>query len=619
MRRRLTFTLASLLSALVIAALAGTAAAAPEPRTTATPAAATVSPGGAAQSTRKACSLTGLVPARGSNCPAGGRLRRQWFGIGFLPNPVHVVKKVIGSVASTAIKTVALVAILGWVASGAESALKETAKVIDHTTSPQLTSSWFSASYWRIAGIAALLTVPFLCAAAIHALVRSDLGLLTRAAFGYLPLSLLAVGIASQLTMLLLAGTDEMSSIVASAAAHADGVFLATTSVRAIVGSVANGDPFVAFLAAIITVAATLSLWLELLVRAAAVYVIVLMLPMFFAAMVWPARRTLAIRAIEVLIALILSKFAIVAVLSLGGSALGHSTIPGAAAVLTGATLVLLAAFTPWALLRILPLHEVASAAAGGLSHGPRQAIGAATDAAMGLGEGSLAFGAAVERLGPKLLSDGSSLISGGSSRGRPERSAAGTGSAAPFDREADTDASWSEPVDADVAEPVTSAMSGSHTSGGPGDRGRGVASDDVPRSAAPEGPADAKPGEPTRGLPRPGTASARPRSLDEELLLVGGGDNPPFSLGGDLLQLEHDPRSMDAGTDVPESGAAADALSGVQPPLLAGDDPIGPRPTDPRPTGAGQATAEAPHPEVAPPPASGPDPFDGRDRDADG
>ena len=72
------------------------------------------------------------------------------------------------------------------------------------TTSPQLTSSWFSASYWRIAGIAALLTLPFLCAAAIHALVRSDLGLLTRAAFGYLPLSLLAVGIASQLTMLLL-------------------------------------------------------------------------------------------------------------------------------------------------------------------------------------------------------------------------------------------------------------------------------------------------------------------------------------------------------------------------------------------------------------------------------
>ena len=47
------------------------------------------------------------------------------------------------------------------------------------------------------------------------------------------------------------------------------------------------------------------------------------MLPLAFAALVWPARRIWAIRAVEVLVALILSKFVIVAVLSLGGAALG--------------------------------------------------------------------------------------------------------------------------------------------------------------------------------------------------------------------------------------------------------------------------------------------------------
>ncbi len=380
---RLTFTLALLLSALLVAAWSRTAAAAP--RAIAIPAS-----GASAHGDRDACSLSGLVPARGSSCRARGRLRSQWAGIPFVPNPVHAVKTVVGGAATTA-----LTKILGWVASGAESALKETAKVIDDTTSPQLTNSWFSASYWRVAGIAALLTLPFLCAATIHAIVRSDLGLLTRAAFGYLPLSLVAVGIASQLTMLLLAGTDEMSSIVASASLHADGVFLSTTSVKAVAESVATGDPFVTFLAAIITVAATLTLWLELLVRNAAVYVIVLMLPLFFAAMVWPARRMLAIRAIETLIALILSKFAIVAVLSLGGSALGHSTTPGAASVLTGATLVLLAAFTPWALLRMLPLHEVASAAAGGLSQAPKEPLASAAGRAFQFAEGSGTFGAA--------------------------------------------------------------------------------------------------------------------------------------------------------------------------------------------------------------------------------
>jgi hypothetical protein len=513
MPRRTTITLAFLLSGLLIAVLprSGLAAAAAGPD----PAAArpaTISRDAAAQGSREACSLAGLVPARGSNCPDTGRLRRQAWGIPSPPNPLPVVTKVVGGAASSAIKTVALVAILGWVASGAESALKETAKVIDDTTSPQLTSGWFSSSYWRVAGIAALLTVPFLCAAAIHAVVRSDLGLLARAAFGYLPLSLLAVGIASQLTMLLLAGTDEMSSIVASASLHADGVFLSTTSVRAVAESVATGNPFVTFLAAVITVAATLTLWLELLVRNAAVYVIVLMLPLFFAAMVWPARRTLAIRAIETLIALILSKFAIVAVLSLGGSALGHSTTPGAASVLTGGTLVLLAALTPWALLRMLPLHEVASAAAGGLSHAPKRTLSSAADHALGLADASSALG--TTWLGRAALRDAQpSLVEEGS---RPE------------------------PRSADVAEPVTSAMS--EASGGdliepgtaivpstasqltPGSEPAvAEADDDSSRSGSGEPAADADSvGRWPSGLPYP----------------AAGGTDSPLPLGNDLLDL---------------------------------------------------------------------------------
>ena len=60
-----------------------------------------------------------------------------------------------------------------------------------------------------------------------------------------------------------------------------------------------------------------------MLIREAAVYVVVLMLPLAFAAFVWPARRIWAIRMVELLTALILSKFAVVAVLSLAGAAFG--------------------------------------------------------------------------------------------------------------------------------------------------------------------------------------------------------------------------------------------------------------------------------------------------------
>ena len=132
-----------------------------------------------------------------------------------------------------------------------------------------------------------------------------------------------------------------------------------------------------AFFLGLFVVAGAVVLWIELLMREAAVYVIVLMLPLAFAGMVWPARRIWAIRAIELLVALVMSKFAIVAVLSLGGAALfsgasagGHSVT----AAVAGAVLLVMGVFTPWALLRLLPLAEVASSAAGSLSREMRGA-----------------------------------------------------------------------------------------------------------------------------------------------------------------------------------------------------------------------------------------------------
>jgi hypothetical protein len=277
-------------------------------------------------------------------------------------------KKVLGA-------AVGLTAITLAVVHGAKYLLGATAHVIGLTTRPNLSSTWFSGPYWRMAAVSALLTLPFLFAAAVQALLRSDLALLLRAAFGYLPLGMLAVGIAAPVTMLLLAGSDELSAIVSSASGGASAGFLTQAGVSLGLVSAVSG-PFVAFFAALLTAAATIVLWIELLIREAAIYVVVLMLPLFFAALVWPARRVWAIRAVELLVALILSKFAIVAVLALGGAALGHDFSSGPAALLVGLTLVLLASASPWALLRLLPLHELAGAAVGGLRAHPQGAIG---------------------------------------------------------------------------------------------------------------------------------------------------------------------------------------------------------------------------------------------------
>ena len=240
------------------------------------------------------------------------------------------------TLAGTTSKLVGLAAVGAWVVDGAGFALHETAAVISSTTRPQLQSTWFSAYYWRMAAIAALLTLPFLFAACLQAVMRSDLAMLARSALLYLPLGVLAVSIAAPVTVLLLSAADELSSLISSAAGGADVGFLAKASFLATGLSVVSHDAFLGFFVALLTVAATVTLWVELLIRSAAVYVIVLMLPLFFAALVWPARRVWAVRAVELLVAVILSKFAIVAVLSLGGAALGHTLIAGPAAELPG-------------------------------------------------------------------------------------------------------------------------------------------------------------------------------------------------------------------------------------------------------------------------------------------
>lgn len=313
--------------------------------------------------------------------------------------------------ATAATVAVSLAAVGTWVLGGARFAVHAAAAVLSQTTMPQLQSTWFSSTYWRVAGLAAILTLPFLFAATVQALVRSDLSLLLRAALGYLPLAVLAVSLAAPVTMLLLAASDQLANVVSSASGDAGGRFLhAATGLLAGLSLLAR-SPFLAFFLGLLTVAGAVALWVELLVREAAVYVIVLMLPLAFAALVWPARRVWAIRALELLVALILSKFAIVAVLSLAGAAL-DSTGLRLTGVVAGVVLLAMAVSAPWALLRLVPLTELASSAASSLRQEMRSHSGPAGSAlTLGQdGERWAAKTAAMRRESEQGLDPGSEL-----------------------------------------------------------------------------------------------------------------------------------------------------------------------------------------------------------------
>jgi hypothetical protein len=311
----------------------------------------------------------------GAACKVIGTVGEGWWGTacnaalgvgGKVLGGGKKVAGVLGKVAGNPLvqRGAALAAILAWVLGGAKWTMDHMASVISSTTSPAVTAGWFTGVYLRVEAIGLFFTLLFICAAAAEAILRSDMALIARAVMAQLPLAALLTAVAAPVTMLLLAASDQLSAGLAKIAGGGSTHFLTGGSAWVLAGLTA-ADPFFAVLAGGLVVAAGCALWVEMLVREIAVYVVVAMLPLVFAGMVWPARRVWAVRTVEVLIALILSKVAIVLVLALGGAALDHAGVTGISKLLGGLALVILGAFSPWLLLRLIPMAEVASAAVG--------------------------------------------------------------------------------------------------------------------------------------------------------------------------------------------------------------------------------------------------------------
>ena len=150
-------------------------------------------------------------------------------------------------------------------------------------------------------------------------------------------------------------------------------------------GMVVPGVPsLVADLISLLLIVAAVLLWLELVVRATAIYVAVFFIPLALACYVWPATMSIAKRTVEKLAALILSKFVIVATLTLGAAALHGGPSPDNAVI--GAAILLIAGFAPFSLLRLAPIVEAGAIAhLEGMSRRPMRFAGrAATTVATG-------------------------------------------------------------------------------------------------------------------------------------------------------------------------------------------------------------------------------------------
>jgi len=285
-------------------------------------------------------------------------------------NPICQVGSLGGSVAASGFESV-LSGISQWVASGAEWLLGQIGDVLVATTTVDVGATWFRTHYGQMTALAGVVVLPLLLISTIQAVVHQNPGQLVRTFLVQLPLALLLGVVAIQVVILSLSATDAMSDAVAGGTG-ADVTSLlsgVTTGLAA-----AAADPtiasFVLLLIALLIAVAAFVLWIELLIRAAAVYVAVLFLPLALATLVWPAVSHWCRRLVETLAALILSKFVIVATLSLAAGAVSSGTAgtgvhgAGFSAVLAGGALLVMATFVPFAILRMIPAVE-----AGAVGH----------------------------------------------------------------------------------------------------------------------------------------------------------------------------------------------------------------------------------------------------------
>ena len=232
---------------------------------------------------------------------------------------------------------------------------------------------WFAPIYRRMIEIAGLLMLPMLLLAFLQALLRRELGMALRAAFGYVPLAVVLSAVAVSLTQTLLSVTDGLSDFMLNGY---EGQVAATIgSLAGVLAAGAAGTVFslgtgaAVVIAALVAIMAALAIVIELLARQALIYAGVLFLPLSFAGMVWPRLAAWPQRLVEVVVIAVFSKFLIVSVLVLGAAAFNatpagggpfDSQAPPGSTLLVGLLLVGLAALSPVALFWMLPTFEAA-------------------------------------------------------------------------------------------------------------------------------------------------------------------------------------------------------------------------------------------------------------------
>jgi hypothetical protein len=272
--------------------------------------------------------------------------------------------------------------LVSWIVDSVSWFVGQVLSLLEDSTKVDLRAGWFldpGGPYRTVLGIAAVLLLGFVFVGVVQGLVAGDpMAMVTRVVRD-LPLAVLGMVVTIEVTTRLLQLSDALShAVLRGGGDNAKEVLRVISTASSFSGS----SSFVVALLGLLCIVAALFVWIELVIRAALVYLLIAFSPLVFAAMVWPAARGMVRKLAELLLALIFSKVVIAIAFSVGAAALagvgnaGHANDSGgsvtanAGTLFSGLVIFGLAAFAPFVLLKLFPAAE-AAVVAQGVSRGP--------------------------------------------------------------------------------------------------------------------------------------------------------------------------------------------------------------------------------------------------------
>lgn len=269
---------------------------------------------------------------------------------------------------------ITLAGLTGWVGAGAVWVLHKAGSVIGSATEPNVHAPFFEREYRRMIELAALLALPMLLLAIIEGLLRSNWEVLQRALLA-VPTAFLITAMAVVLVGIGVTLSDLMGQAI-SAGAQADakkffdhaaivlGVLLAVGGAAGhlLAGHapgaahvIKSAPLFIVAVGSLYAFVAAGLVLLELFMREVGIFATLLFVPIVMAARIWPRLSHWGRELTQGLVALVLSKFVIVAILAFAASA-GSSWHP--TVLLVAFALLTVAAVSPAALFGIVRFAE---------------------------------------------------------------------------------------------------------------------------------------------------------------------------------------------------------------------------------------------------------------------